>query len=224
MEMVSDFTETKNGFFLELGCGPGYVVEFLSKRNDNFINGLDISPKMIEIATARTPSARLILGDGERIGYQDETFDTIACSHTLHHYPSLQKVMSEINRVLKVEGYLVIQEPNEFFIFDQHLWLYRPFNLLIRIAKLFGIQEYEDMIHLEPGHTSHHRRLTSSELLDILAQNNFKVIWHRELYLASWVLRNLKLTPLVNLSIWLDRILCRFIKGGVFITIVGQKR
>ena len=48
------------------------------------------------------------IGDVEQLPYEDDTFDVITCSHSFHHYPNKDKAMSEMYRVLKPDGRLMI--------------------------------------------------------------------------------------------------------------------
>jgi ubiquinone/menaquinone biosynthesis C-methylase UbiE len=43
--------------------------------------------------------------------FPDETFDLITCISVLHHIPNVSFVLSELCRVLKPDGYLLLREP-----------------------------------------------------------------------------------------------------------------
>jgi SAM-dependent methyltransferase len=46
-----------------------------------------------------------------KIEFEDNLFDLITCFGTLHHIPNVSFVMSEMSRILKPGGYLLIREP-----------------------------------------------------------------------------------------------------------------
>ena len=45
------------------------------------------------------------------LSFEDNTFDLITCFGTLHHIPNISFVISELHRVLKQGGFLLIREP-----------------------------------------------------------------------------------------------------------------
>ncbi len=49
--------------------------------------------------------------DATKIPYDDGTFDLVICNHVLEHIRDYPKAMSEIHRVLKVEGTAILQTP-----------------------------------------------------------------------------------------------------------------
>ncbi|GBF80698.1 class I SAM-dependent methyltransferase [Aphanothece sacrum] len=49
--------------------------------------------------------------DITNIQYSDNTFDVIVCSHVLEHIPDDQKAMKELQRVLKSDGWAILQVP-----------------------------------------------------------------------------------------------------------------
>jgi len=46
-----------------------------------------------------------------KIDFEDNKFDLITCFGTLHHIPNVTYVISEIYRILKPDGFLLIREP-----------------------------------------------------------------------------------------------------------------
>ncbi len=84
-ELVSN----KHPKILEIACGPGNVSSYLlSKRPDFRITGIDLAPKMIELARRNNPSVDYILMDCRKIKEIDKTFDAVMCSFCL---PSLSE-------------------------------------------------------------------------------------------------------------------------------------
>ncbi len=49
--------------------------------------------------------------DITKIQYPDQTFDVVICNHVLEHVPDDLKAMKEIHRVLKEDGWAVLQVP-----------------------------------------------------------------------------------------------------------------
>jgi len=63
---------------LDAPCGPGNVARFvLNERPDADLLGIDLAPRMVEIARAEVPAARFEVGDCRAIGALPGTFDAI---------------------------------------------------------------------------------------------------------------------------------------------------
>lgn len=106
---------------LELASGTGYLAAQAVTQGAT-ITGIDISPKMVEIAQQRVPvGATFLLGDASDLPFEAEQFDAVVCSFGFPHFADPQKALQEIARVLKPDGVLTFSiwpepEPdNSFF-------------------------------------------------------------------------------------------------------------
>jgi glycosyltransferase involved in cell wall biosynthesis/SAM-dependent methyltransferase len=75
----------------------------------------EIEQRAVESDTGETFTCEVDLFDAEndRFPYSDEYFDTVLCGELLEHLPSdPMHMMSEVNRILKPGGHLVITTPN----------------------------------------------------------------------------------------------------------------
>ena len=76
--------EKEGASVLEIGCGPGNIAKYLlSKRPDLSIFGIDIAPKMIELASKNNPTARFEVMDSRKIGELNTLYDAIVCGFCL---------------------------------------------------------------------------------------------------------------------------------------------
>jgi ubiquinone/menaquinone biosynthesis C-methylase UbiE len=96
---------------LDLGCGAGLFLAWLSSRSDLRLHGIDISLASLRAAHGRAPSARLTLSDAERLPYADRSFDRVVCNGAAHHLPHLEVAFMELKRILVPGGRLVLFEP-----------------------------------------------------------------------------------------------------------------
>jgi SAM-dependent methyltransferase len=56
-------------------------------------------------------------GDVTALPFQDEAFDLVVCSEVLEHVPNWGRAVSEIYRILKRRGEVVITTPNRFSLY-----------------------------------------------------------------------------------------------------------
>lgn len=69
---------------LEIGCGPGNITKYLlTKRPDFDIMGIDIAPKMIELAKLNNPTAQFAVMDTQQINKLKSKFDAIVAGFCL---------------------------------------------------------------------------------------------------------------------------------------------
>ena len=98
----------QEGRLLEIGPGPGYIAIELSKLGNFQITGLDISEAMIEIAKRNAKEAdaeiKFRLGDAANMPFENNSFDFIISSGSLHHWKEPIKIFDEIHRTLKTKG------------------------------------------------------------------------------------------------------------------------
>ncbi|MBQ7147526.1 MAG: class I SAM-dependent methyltransferase [Pseudobutyrivibrio sp.] len=97
---------------LDCGCGTGPMISLLHEKDSTkHYTGLDITPKMIEVAKAKNlMGVDWVVGDCENLPFEDNSFDVIICSNSFHHYPNPQKFFDSVKRVLRSNGRLILQD------------------------------------------------------------------------------------------------------------------
>jgi ubiquinone/menaquinone biosynthesis C-methylase UbiE len=99
---------------LDVATGTGRMPEALLQRPqfDGTIVGLDLSFKMLQQAEAKLRAHRerysLICQNAQKLPFPDESFDAVSCLEALEFMPSPQRVIAEMNRVLRPGGILLI--------------------------------------------------------------------------------------------------------------------
>jgi ubiquinone/menaquinone biosynthesis C-methylase UbiE len=101
--------------FLDIGCGSGWAVAEAGKQiKAGRACGIDVSPKMIEKAGAQNREMQNLefrVGSSDAIPYPDESFSSVLCTCSFHHYENPVRALSEIRRVMTKDGKLVILDP-----------------------------------------------------------------------------------------------------------------
>lgn len=101
---------------LDFGCGDGISCEFFNKYfPESTISGIDVSSESIKIAqNKKIPSSSFLLYDGDKLPFEDNSFDLIFASGVFHHIEKQKhhNIAKEINRVLNKNGKLFIFEHN----------------------------------------------------------------------------------------------------------------
>jgi len=111
----------ENKTLLDCGCGTGqYMLALLTMGVDAF--GIECSEDKVRQFRQNNPknAERIILGDIEHMTFDDNSFDIALLNEVLEHIPSEVNALSEIHRILKPNGILIIFSPNRLYPFETH--------------------------------------------------------------------------------------------------------
>ncbi len=98
----------ENATILEIGCGPAKYL--LNKRPDFKIEGIDISPNMIELAKTNNPTADFKVMDCREIDKLQSKFNGIICGFCFPYLSEFDssKLINDCTTLLKDKGVLYI--------------------------------------------------------------------------------------------------------------------
>ena len=104
-------------YLLDVATGTGdFAFEALRILKPAKIIGVDISKGMLEVASQKINKRNLQdvfevkLGDSEKLLFEDNTFDAITVAYGVRNFEDLDKGLSDMFRVLKPGGKVVILE------------------------------------------------------------------------------------------------------------------
>ena len=138
---------------LEIGMGNGFFVkDILSVTNAIKYTGCDYSDSMVQQASILNKEfidkgfVKFFLSNAENLPFKNETFNKVFTINTIYFWEDQKLILSEIHRVLKPEGKLLIA--------------FRPKSVML----------------LYPFASDGFNLFTKNDLRLLLAKNNFKVI------------------------------------------------
>lgn len=102
------------GKVLEIGCGEGYGLSYLS-RNAEIIVGGDYSFETLIKSKEKNyckNNIEYVCLDAQRLPFQDNTFDTVLALELIEHLINPKAFLKEVRRVLKSSGVLILSTPN----------------------------------------------------------------------------------------------------------------
>jgi ubiquinone/menaquinone biosynthesis C-methylase UbiE len=107
MPEVMGFSQFPGAHLLEVGCGMGTdLLQFA--RGGAICTGMDLTPRSIAITRHRFSlygeRADFLIGDGERLPFENDSLDVVYSNGVLHHTPDTAGAIREIRRVLKPNG------------------------------------------------------------------------------------------------------------------------
>ncbi len=115
-KVVQLVADSKPNLVLDVATGTGDLAINISKNTSaKKIIGLDISEGMLnvgkqKVAKENLNNVELVLGDSEKIPFDNNTFDAITVAFGIRNFETLERGLAEILRVLKPKGTFVILE------------------------------------------------------------------------------------------------------------------
>ncbi len=155
-KLVQKHTQRLSADLLDIGCGTGFFLDEMARRGW-FVKGIEKNASACEFAVKNfgiAPDSPEMLDK-----YEERSFDVITLWHVLEHLQSLNETLQCINRLLVLNGTLIVAVPNavsfdaehygEFWAaFDvpRHLWHFSPKTMKIIVEKAgFNIEKIYPM-------------------------------------------------------------------------------
>lgn len=115
LNTIEALKPAKDDNILEIGMGNGFFVKnILSHANTIKYTGCDFSEIMVDEARklnqkfVRTGQARFYFASADNLPFGNEVFDKIFTINTIYFWADPQLVLTEIKRVLKSKGQIII--------------------------------------------------------------------------------------------------------------------
>ncbi|RLD23370.1 MAG: hypothetical protein DRI70_09480, partial [Bacteroidetes bacterium] len=110
--LLENVPESDN--LLDVGCAEGtktiQYANMLSTPVEN-IYGIELKPEYVKLAQEHFRIINVNL-ERDTFPFRDQEIEVIICNQILEHLKNIYLPLSEIDRVLKVGGYLIIGIPN----------------------------------------------------------------------------------------------------------------
>jgi ubiquinone/menaquinone biosynthesis C-methylase UbiE len=99
---------------LDIATGPGYIAEAFA-RGAREVIGVDLTAAMLAIGEERTKQNGVAnisfrIGDAQNLPFERENFDVVVCRLALHHMQEPGRVVSEMARVCRTGGTVLVED------------------------------------------------------------------------------------------------------------------
>jgi arsenite methyltransferase len=95
---------------LDVGCGVGTTVEFLSQERRLWAFGVDPSSLLLKEGIERRPDLRLLQGRAENLPFREKSFSGLLCECVLSLLHDPASALKEFARALKPGGFLILSD------------------------------------------------------------------------------------------------------------------
>src|SRR5690606_26310007 len=139
-------SEARGEKVLDIGCSQG-IASILLGREGFQVIGVDVQPDRIEYAlneleneSDETKSrVRFAVGNATDLDFEDDSFDTILLGEVIEHLAVPGRVLSEVHRVLKPQGRVVITTPFGLLHHHDHKQVFFPDELYDLLDQYFSV-------------------------------------------------------------------------------------
>ena len=112
MEPLTNFFKDRDiNDILDVGTGKGGFIPVLQQIFPNGqITGIDPDNQSLKIAGKEFPQYTFMEMQAEKLLFEVNSFDVVSISMALHHLPKVKRGLSEMKRVVKKEGWIIVNE------------------------------------------------------------------------------------------------------------------
>lgn len=108
-KLISLIGDGKGKKILDLGCGSGYISEYIAQETGASIIGIDFAKGAIKSAQNRIKKndVEFSVGNINELRFPDESFDYVLTIDTLYFGSDIGKIVKNIKSILKPNGKLI---------------------------------------------------------------------------------------------------------------------
>ena len=117
-QFMLDKAQPFKASILELGTGTGYITLALAKKRYKFIS-IDKDEGSLKTAALNLAHERVLsnvtfyIMDGKHLDFDNGAFNNVIVVNLFHHIDDINKILSEIDRVLRGNGKLLMADFNK---------------------------------------------------------------------------------------------------------------
>lgn len=149
-DALIDFKSLADKDVLEIGVGNGSVAQLLA-QHAGFFTGIDLTEYAIKSTKKRLElvgiGAHIEKMDAERLGFSDNSFDFVWSWGVIHHSSNTNKILGEIQRVLRPGGKAVVM------IYHRGWWNYYVIGTIFRGILKGGFLKYGSLHNVMQANT-----------------------------------------------------------------------
>ena len=174
LDLLDTYVKQQDFTLLDAGCGNGInLVDIILKYPDAKIIGIDnFKPDLDDAKKRFLNKIDFLHSDCLDMKINSRSIDVVLSNQVIEHISKYEKYLSEIKRVLKNEGLLILSTPN----------FHNPKNTLLKLFFQKPIMRWENNKNLPPNeYRGHVKEFYEDELITLIQKHNFKLLASRSI-------------------------------------------
>ncbi len=145
---------------LDVGCGPGYLAEYLTTEKDCTVVGVEQDPRLAELARRVCSKVYEVNLESEGLRKIQGKFTAVFFGDVIEHVRNAPELLIQASELLEAGGRVIVSTPN--FVHVKN-----------RARVLFGRFEYRDAGLLDRTHVHFYTKRT---LYGLLEETGYRVV------------------------------------------------
>lgn len=150
--VLESLLKDSSGTLLDIGCSDGTTTYNISLASPKLkVTGVDLYKETIEFAKKKYSDINFVFADAQKLPFKSGSFNYVTAIEILEHIEDPDEALTEIKRVLKPKGTLIIGQDTDSLLFKIIWWFWgrskgsvwqnshvnceRPDKLLKRVKK-----------------------------------------------------------------------------------------
>ncbi len=161
--VLNELMEHKDKAILDLCCGTGNQLKFLSKNGFSNLHCLDLSEAMLRVAQQGNYPIKIYHQDAAKTNFEDAVFDVVMLSFAVHEKDreTQESILDEAYRLLKEDAFILIVD----FVFDDKTKKMGSLGIRL-IEKMAGGEHYSNF----------KKYIQNNGLASLMKEDKFKFI------------------------------------------------
>lgn len=152
---------------LNVGCG--FDTHFTEYQDQGVFVNFDIVQSTLQTLSEKYGAKYCVAGDINALPYRNGVFDVVVCIDILHHMENdLRKYISLISRILKPGGFLFVEEPNAWAMFQFPKSIFLPKFIHRKLRSL-----HHRLLHSDHKPADYEFPISVFKMRRVLSQNGF---------------------------------------------------
>ncbi len=164
-QLKSFFSDKKVHSILDVGCGTGNFIEVL-KNVFSSAEMIGVDPNTESLLEARNRFQDVAFQEmtGEKLDFDDDSFDVASISMALHHLPDILQTLKEMQRIVKTGGWIIINELFSDNLSQAQTVSKQMHHLRSKVDRMLGV--------------CHNETFQREEILQIIEKSGLKIELH----------------------------------------------
>tara|TARA_B100001989_G_C24546733_1_gene471333 strand:- start:331 stop:1059 length:729 start_codon:yes stop_codon:yes gene_type:complete len=169
LDLLKNYAKNVDFTLVDAGCGSGAnLMDIILNYPKAKIIGIDNYKPDLENAKKRfLDKIDFLYCDCLDMKIESESVDIVLSNQVIEHIVRYEKYLSEIKRILKSNGLLILSTPN----------FHNPKNTLLKLILKKPIMRWENNQNLPPAkYRGHVKEFFEDELITLVQKHNFKLL------------------------------------------------